>query len=61
MRYCRYGFDVQLISKKQRPNANPGALSDTYNPITGGVPQTIFFNGFDDGIDLSYPREVHSA
>jgi hypothetical protein len=54
----QYGFDVQLISKKQRPNAKPGALSDTYNPITGGTPQTIFFNGFDDVIDMSYPRQV---
>jgi hypothetical protein len=53
-----YGFDVQLIGKKQRPNAKPGALSDTYNPITGGTPQTMFFHGFDEGIDLSYPREV---
>ena len=56
----QYGFDVQLIGKKQRPNAKPGALSDTYNPITGGTPQTIFFNGFDEGIDLSYPRQVAS-
>ena len=57
----QYGFDVQLIGKKQRPNAKPGALSDTYNPITGGTPQTIFFSGFDEGIDLSYPREVASS
>ena len=56
----QYGFDVQLIGKKQRPNAKPGALSDTYNPITGGTPQTIFFNGFDEVIDLSYPRQVAS-
>jgi hypothetical protein len=56
----QYGFDVQLISKKQRPNAKPDALSDTYNPITGGAPQTIYFNGFDEGIDLTYPRQVES-
>ena len=54
----QYGFDVQLIGKKQRPNAKPGALSDTYNPITGGTPQTIYFNGFDEGIDLSFERQV---
>jgi hypothetical protein len=56
----QYGFDVQLIGKKQRPNAKPGSLSDTYNPITGGTPQTIYFNGFDEGIDLTYPRQVAS-
>ena len=54
----QYGFDVQLVSKKQRPNAKAGALSDTYNPITGGTPQTIYFNGFDEGIDMSYERTV---
>ena len=53
-----YGFDVQLVGKKQRPNAKAGALSDTYNPITGGTPQTIYFNGFDEGIDMSYERTV---
>ena len=28
----QYGFDVQLIGKKQRPNAKACALSDTCNP-----------------------------
>jgi hypothetical protein len=54
----QYGFDVQLIGKKQRPNAKPSALSDTYHPITGGTAQTIYFNGFDEGIDVTSSRQV---
>jgi hypothetical protein len=54
----QYGFDVQLIGKKQRPNAKPDTLSDTYHPITGGTAQTIYFNGFDEGIDVSSGKQV---